>query len=129
MMTILFSFLMRVGATLLVFSVSLALFWAGIGLVAYRLPAFKERQVFEAAVGGRKVDGSNRTLFEMLFGRAMVPLDEHTEFYLPKAGNPWIGQNFPPYRVTISASPLMFGGYADAELVMVEPLGPKAPRD
>jgi hypothetical protein len=121
--------LMRAAATMLAFAISLALFWTGIALVAYRLPAFKERQVFEGVVAGRKFDLSNRTHFEMLFGRGMVPLGEHTEFYLPRAGNPWIGVNYPRRRVTISASPLMFGGYADAELVSVEQVGPPALRD
>lgn len=121
--------LMRAAATMLVFAVSFALFWTVIALLAYRLPAFKEPHVFEGMVAGRKVDASYRTQFEMLFGRGMVPLDEGTEFYLPKAGNPWIGRNYPPYRVTIVASPLMFGGYAYAELVSVEQVAPPAPRD
>ena len=115
--------LIKMSATLMVFTISLVLFWLGIAGLAYRLPAFKERQIFEGVVLARKVDMSHRTHFEMLFDRAMVPLDDHTELYLPKAGNPWIGWNSPVYRVTVSASPLMFGGFADAELIKAERVG------
>lgn len=113
------AFLLRGAAALLVFTVTLALFGVAVALVAYRLPSFEDRLVFEGDIEPRKLDMSHRSLFETVFGNGLVPLNEHTELYLPKEGNPWIGLNDPVYRVTVSASPLLFGGYADAKLLKV----------
>ena len=112
-------FLLRVAAAALVSGFTFALFGIAVALVAYRMPAFEDRMVFEGDIESREVDMSNRTLFEIPFGNGLVPLDEHTELYLPRAGNPWIGSNYPVYPVTVSASPLLFGGYADAKLLKV----------
>ena len=113
------AFLLRGAAAVMVFGLTTALFGVAVALVAYRVPAFEDRVVFKGDIEARKLDMSNRSLFETAFGNGLVPLNEHTELYLPNEGNPWIGSNFPIYRVTVSASPLLFGGYADAKLLKV----------
>ena len=104
---------------IIVFACAAVLFAIAVALVAYRLPAFGERKIFKGDTQLRKFDTSSRSLFETAFGRGMVALDDHTELYLPTEGNSWIGWNTPVYHVTASASPLMFGGYADAKLIKV----------
>ena len=114
---------LRSAAVVLIFSATCVLFSIAVAFVTYRVPASGHRVLFEGDIEARKLDLSKRTLFEAVLGNGMVPLNTHTELYLPKKGNPWIGLNQPVYRVTVSASPLLFGGYADAKLLKVVRVG------
>ncbi len=118
----LIALLARLGAALLVFMLVSILFLIAIAFTAYRLPAFQERQVIEGRVLWNKVEGGNRSIFEQLFaGRTIVRLDGETEIYLRESEeNEWLFSNNGRYRATVSASPLLFGGFGDARLIKVE---------
>ncbi len=112
----------RIGAALLVFTLVSMLFLVAMAFAAYRLPAFQERQVLEGRVLWNKVESGNRNTFEQLFaGRSIVRLNGETEIYLRETEeNEWLFSNSGRYRATVSASPLLFGGYGGAQLIKVE---------
>lgn len=102
------------------------LLWFAASYAVYRIPSGPAQQVFRGAVRYKLLDFglSNREFFENVLANRAVALDGHPDLYASLADVNQLWRESPggmahksdAYTATLTARPLLFGGYGRADI-------------
>ncbi|CAM3141090.1 hypothetical protein SHLO109777_19560 [Shewanella loihica] len=104
--------------------------WFLVSFAVYRIPSKAAKAIFVGEVHYKFVELSieNRELFENLLGNRIVRLEGHPVLYVSEAERSQLWLESPhdmskkgyTLKATLTAPPLLLGGYGQAELIHVE---------
>jgi hypothetical protein len=110
--------------------VSALMLWLTTSYVVYRIPAGKEKAIFDSEIHYKFLEFNltNRQLVEELMTNKIVRLQGHPPFYVSARDHAKLWPESPhdmqkagyTFKAKLRVDPLLFGGYGLAEVISVE---------